>query len=431
MTAPNGPILLNSSTGSDTAASGLGPATALSGAGASTTAASAVVTGITTTGVTTGDLLWLQSSSGRQFSVIASVDSGSQVTCDDVFANTEALRTWAIGGKRATFDGAVQIFSDWHGGWIVETETDQTVSVWLTASVTSGTVNNYVEIRCNNKTITQSYASYWAPILPLPNYSILRDAVLTTSVTNNGMSLFPDNSGPDRLVQNVHIDPTLGGGSLTYGVYTGQTAFFMGCSFKNCTYGFTGAATGSCQFSNCVFDSNLSYGANPSSACGFTNCIFSNNGNHGLLCGNGNYNLLVDCISYGNSGDGFNMGGAYVDTLVQFKNNIASSNTGYGYNFPTARGNPMLNSVDYNNTAGRVAGYYTDIDPITLTADPFTDTANGDFSLNSNAGGGAVLRAESDTIGSTTAYPFNWLTDGSGGGGGGATHYDPFTNPRF
>ncbi len=108
MTAPNGPLLFNSSTGSDTAASGLGPASALSGAGASTTAASAVVTGITTTGVTAGDMLWVDSTSGRRFSIIASVDSGTQVTCDDVFDNTEASRAWGIGGKRRSLAGSCQ-----------------------------------------------------------------------------------------------------------------------------------------------------------------------------------------------------------------------------------------------------------------------------------------------------------------------------------
>ena len=429
MTAPNGPILFNSSTGSDTAASGLGPATALSGAGASTTAASAIVTGIVTTGVSAGDLLWVQSSSGRQFSVVASVDSGSQVTCDDVFANTEASRTWAIGGKRATFDGAVQIFADWYGGWIVETETDQNVTTDLTANVATGEVNNPVEIRCNNKTITKAFSSYWTPVLPLPNYSVIKDAVLTTSITNNGLIMNCIGSGEERLIQNVHIDGTLGGGAMAYAAFMSSTALFVGCSFKNCTDGFVGFGVGYCQFSDCLFDSNLNYGANPQHHGGFTNCIFSNNGSHGLVCGSNRHHLVVDCISYGNGGDGFNLGGGYVDGIVQFKNNIASSNTGYGYNFPTVRMNPIIASADYNNTAGRVTGYYTDIDPITLTADPFTDAANGDFSLNSNAGGGAVLRSASNTIDNTTTYPFNWLTDGSGGGG--ATNYNPFKSPTF
>jgi uncharacterized protein YgiM (DUF1202 family) len=90
MTAIGQPIYFNSTSGSDTTASGSSAGANVYGSGASTTSASSVVTGITTTGVQAGDLLWVQSSSGRQFSVIASVDSGTQVTCDDTFANTES-----------------------------------------------------------------------------------------------------------------------------------------------------------------------------------------------------------------------------------------------------------------------------------------------------------------------------------------------------
>lgn len=79
MTTPNGPIVFNNTDGSDTAASGLGPAVALTGNGASTAGSSSVATGISTTGVSSGDLLFVQSSSGRKFSVIASVDSSTQV----------------------------------------------------------------------------------------------------------------------------------------------------------------------------------------------------------------------------------------------------------------------------------------------------------------------------------------------------------------
>ena len=104
MTTPNGNVIFNSSTGSDTQSSGLGPSTAVYGSAASITLDSNVVTGIDTTGVVAGDLLWVQSSTGRQFSIIASVDSATQVTCDYVFEVTESGRTWAIGGKRATLD---------------------------------------------------------------------------------------------------------------------------------------------------------------------------------------------------------------------------------------------------------------------------------------------------------------------------------------
>jgi hypothetical protein len=47
------------------------------------------------------------------------------------------------------------------------------------------------------------------------------------------------------------------------------------------------------------------------------------------------------------------------------------------------------NAADYDAAdfpADSVEGF------VTLTADPFTDAANGDFTLNSTAGGGAELR---------------------------------------
>ncbi len=83
MTTANGNVLFNSDTGSDTQSSGLGPSTSVYGGGASITSGSAIVTGIDTTGVTSGDLLWVLSSTGRQFSIVASVDSSTQVTCEN------------------------------------------------------------------------------------------------------------------------------------------------------------------------------------------------------------------------------------------------------------------------------------------------------------------------------------------------------------
>lgn len=418
MTTPNGPILLNSSTGSDSNASGLGPASAVSGSGAELDGTSTVdvsYDGMDLSSISAGDLLYCSTSAGRQFSIIASVDTINEtITTDDAWP-TESGVSWAVGGKRATFDGTVQIFTDWYGGWIVETETDQTVAIDLRSNFVGGTANNNVEIRCNNKTITQTLNSFWTAVFAVPQHCTIKDAVLTTSLASGGLLLATlGNGSGGRLVENVHIDATLGGGGLTYCAYMGRDALFRNCSFKNGSYGVY--AVWFNEFNNCLFDSNTNDGAYATHHAGFINCVFSNNGNHGLNARTGNrFYSVMSCITHNNGGDGFNILGI-VDQLAQFINNIASENTGYGYNFPTAQSNPVIECVDYNNTSGRITGNYIDIDGITLTADPFTDAANDDFSLNSDAGGGAVLRAETMVMGSTTAYPFNWLTDGSGGG---------------
>ena len=53
---------------------------------------------------------------------------------------------------------------------------------------------------------------------------------------------------------------------------------------------------------------------------------------------------------------------------------------------------------------------------VSLTADPFTDAAAGDYSLNTDAGGGASLRDSEATVGDTTTRPFRWLDTSTGGG---------------
>src|SRR3954470_959504 len=98
-------IAINSGTGSDTAASGAGPATALSGTGAAT-AASTTVTLLTDnpdlSGVATDGsaVIWVGSSSGRQFAKITGVNNTAgvkTVTVSDAFANTESGKNWGIG----------------------------------------------------------------------------------------------------------------------------------------------------------------------------------------------------------------------------------------------------------------------------------------------------------------------------------------------
>jgi len=57
---------------------------------------------------------------------------------------------------------------------------------------------------------------------------------------------------------------------------------------------------------------------------------------------------------------------------------------------------------------------------ITLTADPFTDGDNGDFSLNTAAGGGALCRAAGiDPAGQTGYIDIGAVQHEDAGGGGG------------
>lgn len=86
-------------------------------------------------------------------------------------------------------------------------------------------------------------------------------------------------------------------------------------------------------------------------------------------------NLIVDC-----------------DNGINFTINAANENDKH-----------MSSRIKYNAVYNSTTADYVNItkpaDDLTLTADPFTDAANGDFSLNSTSGGGPVLKGVARKIG--------------------------------
>lgn len=433
MTALNSAILFDNSFGNDTTASGSSAGANVYGSGASTTSASAVVTGITTTGVQAGDLLWVQSSSGRQFSVIASVDSGTQVTCDDTFANTESSRTWAIGGKRATFDNADsrRLFADdCAAGFILETETDQ--SLTSTISLSHGVVgtNEAVTIRGSSahKVIDQTIND---EIFDSPNWGGGKTTFRHLKFTNSNAS--KGNANAIRIANQMETytfrncifgDAT---NSLRYGIYAlnyARTVVHQ-CLFTDSEIGYNAYwnPNGNSSFTECVVRNMSGNGYSQASGEQNTvaNSVFYNCGGYGVyITGEGQ---VIGCICHGNTSGGIYLSPSYGNESTMAARNILVSNGGYGIHSITSGtyGNldNIFDNAYYNNTSGQALN--ANVDPITLTADPFVDAANGDFNLNADAGGGATLRANNFSLNTDTAvYPFRqYVSDDFGGGGGG------------
>ena len=140
MTAPNGPILFNSSTGSDSQASGLGPAIAIYGSNASLNGSIVDVSAdISFININPGDLIYCDTSTGRKFSVVMMVDATTlEIYTDDSWP-TESGVAWAVGGKRATFDsvGSRNLFA-YSAGFIFETETNQSITSAISCPNTNG-----------------------------------------------------------------------------------------------------------------------------------------------------------------------------------------------------------------------------------------------------------------------------------------------------
>ena len=67
--------------------------------------------------------------------------------------------------------------------------------------------------------------------------------------------------------------------------------------------------------------------------------------------------------------------------------------SGYGYNTHTTYvGSVVYRCAGYNNASGTYRSNFTPLRPITITADPFIDALGGDFRLNDDPNGGAILK---------------------------------------
>lgn len=211
----------------------------------------------------------------------------------------------------------------------------------------------------------------------------------------------------DAIYVNLSID----GAGLTSisGFSSSGRSSFIKCVAMNCTNtGFTGSGT-STLYDRCRSTANTTAGsgflngiafgcvADANTVAGFTstnciNCIaYANSGasTDGFTTAANNVQW-INCTAYGNGRDGFASGAT---VALRWFNCIAEGNTQYGYNGST---NPktLINCAAYNNTAGPTNGtFVVTLGFITGTASFFVNAAAGNFALNTNAGGGAVLRA--------------------------------------
>lgn len=105
----------------------------------------------------------------------------------------------------------------------------------------------------------------------------------------------------------------------------------------------------------------------------------------------------IGCIAYKCTADGWDM--TNYDMFV-FQECISYGNSGYGWDFHASNlAMHFKNCAGGSNTSGNFDDEPTfNDDFVTLTADPFTDGDNGDFTINDTAGGGTLLRAETLTL---------------------------------
>lgn len=156
--------------------------------------------------------------------------------------------------------------------------------------------------------------------------------------------------------------------------------------------------------------SGVTFAGAGSNYCSVENCRITNNtgaSSDGIRCEQA-YNIRNNTI-HGNGRHGINNLQQYVLTTT-IKGNILSSNGGYGIIGANAAvpadpfwdGNAFYSNTsgarnNMDDTGGAVAingvAPYTNVLDVILTANPFTNSASGDFTLNNTPGGGAACRA--------------------------------------
>lgn len=411
MTTPNGNILFNSSTGSDAAASGLGPTTAVTGTGGSTNGTTTVNLSVDTpnlSGVSAGDLIWVKSSSGRQFSIIASVDDvADTVTCDDIFSNTESSLIWAIGGTRQTLDNSDSrtLFGTdgWTSEWVVELADNQSITSSLALGA-SGTITGGGTVR----TITQSANDSCLDLGATSLRPTLRWLKLeNTNVTKTSAHGFNINfaSGSLNAYRCVFGDST---NTLNVGIQRG-TGTPSRPLLVHCEIGF-------CTGDGLNIVSNTSITLH--------NCFIHDNGGDGIAIGRASNGIIIGNIFANNTGIGFHdslgsssIGPSLIDNRFYnngshgadissgspsiYSGNIFTENGGYGIQSAEPDIN-IFNVFGFGsiaNTSGSTnGGMSTGDNTITLTVDPYVNAAGNDFNINSNSAGGNLLRTTNTAI---------------------------------
>lgn len=207
-------------------------------------------------------------------------------------------------------------------------------------------------------------------------------------------------------ISNIILD----GNSQTAAKLTAGAGLFLGCTIKN----FNTNSTGTSDFLNCLVTANSAIvctggtiafceltanTATPASCTSAYNVLtYGNTGaaTRGLqITTAGGVGVCSNVTAAGNGSDGILIAAAGAHII---QNCILQSNGGFGINGNSATVSLLNNNAFFNNTSGQVSGTQPqtyNLNPVTYTADAFTNTSANVYTLNNTAGGGAALRAKS------------------------------------
>jgi hypothetical protein len=215
-----------------------------------------------------------------------------------------------------------------------------------------------------------------------------------------------DNAGSHGVFNNIYLDRA---------------------ELKNGGDGVVNTGGGTLVFLNCYVHNN-GRGSNASFGAQFViGSIFANNTTDAFTMSGGSNLQAINSVftgsTSGGSGAGIRFDVGAQNAIVNLQNNILYGDT---VGFLVNTGNPVViannNNAYGSNTTNR-SGISAGANDVTLTANPFTNAGAGDYSLNSTAGGGALLKGTGFPgifPGATSTGHLDIGAVQSSGGGGGA-----------
>ncbi len=439
-------VRLNNQTGSDTQASGAGPDPAIFGSSASTSSDGLTVdlsadnpdlTNVATDG---SHVIWVSGTGGREYAQIVGKDNAAKtitVHSQTPFPANLSGKTWAIGGKRATIDGSLQLFKDPYGPWRIELEYTgieyEHSADWQLDS-TSGSGSGLepdrhewpVIIGVGGRPVVRAASGNWIKgrirlenlelVGPVPGrigrcfYGYWDDIWVKNCVIHGFQTGVQWERSTKIIVEQCEIY------DCDYALYTqsNDTVFGLvfGCHIRDCTYGFSGANHNVVTIAGCIFR-------------GCTNGLFINKSGSihvidSLIVESTNDGVFADVNEYWRGAD-----------RVLLKNVLIAHCGGYGINRNSSEGlfNPIIEKVGFHaNTAGATNGVVNMIDPVyspDSSKEIFVDRANGDYSLNDfgkQVFGDIGIPQTWPGLPNTTSYPdIGAVESQAGSGGGGAS----------
>lgn len=447
-------ILVNSATGSDTAASGAGPGTALSGAAtASTDATGLIVTVAATTDLTNvavdgSHVIYLADATAgkRNFGKItAKAGSGGatpNVTVADAFGINQITKDWAIGGVRAKMSSTAsyKLFDnnatagDAMPGWAIEMQSGHVETI-----VGDGT--NRVVIRRSGDTtsgriiLRGTLAAATMPVLTFPT-----NGAAFLGATTSDLLTFRDfevkNSNATKTA-SVAFDPGASGVSawqlINIRVRDAANKFWRAvniqgpmtirdCEIANCANvgiifaGGTGATIRNNWIHACTSHGISAPTVDDTGTLIYGNLITGNSGDGmNLNCSattNARRSLIVQNTIDNNTGSGIDIGNANrsLDALAVL-NNILSNNGTYGLKFSNASATQAFldatgifvsNNGTFNNTTSAYlpTGYGASDPALNPT---FTNTGGNDYSVGTNLKAKGYPIGGALTVGTTSS----------------------------